>query len=209
MKAVTIILLVLISTVTVFAQEIDYISTQRPGYSENASPLVRKTIQIETGYDYFSEDGMFSTVARYAPFKNFETRISTGWEKNTTVVGVKYNILINDKLPTFAVLVDITENFNFNHVLLSSSYNFTDNIGLTVNYGRYLDYNIGTINLGYAISTKVFTYIESYFERDIVQGNLGVGYFITPDILVDGSIGIAEGGAHYYGVGTAFRFRHK
>lgn len=203
------IFILLIATFCVNAQEVDFLSGQRPGYSENASPLVTKTIQIETGYDYVANYNIFSTLARYAPFKRFEVRVVTAWQKNTTAFGVKYVILNKPNIPTLAILIDITDDFNYNHCRLSSSYNFTDNLSILVNYGRYEHFGFGTINLGYSINQHVFTYIESYIESDLSQYNCGLGYYINSDIALDASIGYISTNDLYFGIGGSFRFRHK
>ena len=99
----------LTSSLSVIAQEVDPIATERPTQSIGSLIVPLNSFQLEQGFTYAQDTLVLDGFFRFGVSKIAELRIFTYYDSPLVTIGAKVNILQNkDYRPGIALKADIT-----------------------------------------------------------------------------------------------------
>lgn len=207
MKSIYFWLILFLASAT-YAQEIEYINTDRPDQSEGVYTLPKGGFQLEDGFTFSEKGWANDLMLRYGLFNGTELRLASDFEKNKGqkleitdwVLSFKQRILKEKGILPAVTLVGYLTYQNPIKELSTDAYiafenNLSDKFLLCYNLGSsnfFNNLNV-TTQFGYSPVNQLYAYAEYFaiFGNQLPSHNIdcGVLYCLTPNFQIDISFG--------------------
>ena len=198
----------LTSSLSVIAQEVDPIATERPTQSIGSLIVPLNSFQLEQGFTYAQDTLVLDGFFRFGVSKIAELRIFTYYDSPLVTIGAKVNILQNkDYRPGIALKADINGGVITDY-RIAIMQKLSDSFSSTVNLGKANDF-YGVLAIGYSFADRFAAYVEGYFEGNYKQFNSGITFALNGETQFDLNTGWYDYQDMYVTIGFARRLVFK
>lgn len=200
--------IIFLLTSATYAQEVEYINTDRPDQSEGVYTLPKGNFQVEDGFTFSDSGWANDLMLRYGLFNGTELRLASDLKKNKgqklevidVVLSFKQHILEEKGIFPAVTLVGYLTYQNPLKEWSTDAYiafenNLSDKFLLCYNLGSsnfFKELNV-TTQFGYSPVNQLYVYAEYFatFGNQLPSHNMdcGVLYCLTPNFQIDISFG--------------------